>query len=137
MILVDTSVWVDHMRRGDEGLANLLVDEQVLCHPFVVGELACGRLTHRAEVLARLRALPQAPGVEHQEALAFVETHRLIGIRLGWIDVNLLASAALSTAFTLEPRPTSRDCRPAARPLVATHQRGALRTRATAFCHPR
>ena len=65
---------------------------------FVVGELACGRLTDRAEILARLQALPQARSVEHQEALAFVEIHRLMGAGLGWVDVNLLASATLSAA---------------------------------------
>jgi predicted nucleic acid-binding protein len=98
VILVDTSVWVDHLRRGNDDLGRLLVDEQVLCHPFVVGELACGRLSDRAEILARLQALPQANSVEHQEALAFVEMHRLIGAGLGWVDVNLLASATLSAA---------------------------------------
>jgi len=98
MILVDTSVWVDHLRRGNDDLGRLLVDEQVLCHPFVVGELACGRLTDRAEILARLQALPQARSVEHQEALAFVEMHRLMGAGLGWVDANLLASATLSAA---------------------------------------
>ncbi len=98
MILVDTSVWVDHLRRGNDELARLLVDGEVLCHPFVIGELACGRLTDRAAVLAALQALPQAPGVEHQEALAFLEMHGLIGRGLGWIDVNLLASAMLSAS---------------------------------------
>ena len=98
MILVDTSVWVDHLRRGNDELGRLLVDEQVLCHPFVVGELACGRFTDRAEILTRLQALPQASTVEHQEALAFLEMHRLVGSGLGWVDVNLLASATLSAA---------------------------------------
>ena len=98
MILVDTSVWVDHLRRGNDDLGRLLVDEQVLCHPFVVGELTCGRLTDRAEILARLQALPKARSVEYQEALAFVEMHRLMGAGLGWVDAHLLASATLSAA---------------------------------------
>jgi len=98
VILVDTSVWVDHLRRGNDDLRRLLVDEQVLCHPFVVGELACGRLTDRAEILTRLQALPQASAVEHREALAFLEMHRLMGTGLGWVDVNLLASATLAPA---------------------------------------
>jgi predicted nucleic acid-binding protein len=98
MILVDTSVWVDHLCRGNDDLRSLLVGEQVLCHPFVVGELACGWLTDRAEILLRLQALPQATSVEHREALAFVEMHRLIGAGLGWVDINLLASATLSAA---------------------------------------
>ena len=98
MILVDTSVWVDHLRRGNDELAQLLVEQQVLCHPFVVGELACGRLTDRAEILARLQALPRPRTVEHQEALDFVTLRRLMGVGLGWVDVHLLASAILSGA---------------------------------------
>jgi predicted nucleic acid-binding protein len=98
MILVDTSVWVDHLRRGNDELAKLLVDDRVLCHPFVVGELACGRLTDREEILGRLQALPQARGVEHREALHFIDMHRLAGVGLGWVDVNLIASAVLSAA---------------------------------------
>ena len=95
---MDTSVWVDHLRRGNDELAKLLVDDQVLCHPLVVGELACGRLTDREEILARLQALPQALAVEYREALRFIDMHRLMGAGLGWVDVNLLASAALSAA---------------------------------------
>jgi predicted nucleic acid-binding protein len=98
MILVDTSVWVDHLRRSNDDLSRLLVEEQVLCHPFVVGELACGRLTDREEILPRLQALPQARSVEHQEALAFLEMQRLMGAGLGWVEVHLLASATLSAA---------------------------------------
>jgi len=98
VILVDTSVWVDHLRRGNDELRRLLIDERVLCQPFVVGELTCGQLTDRAEILTRLQALPQASCVEHQEALAFLEMHRLAGTGLGWVDVNVLASAALSGA---------------------------------------
>jgi predicted nucleic acid-binding protein len=72
MILVDTSVWVDHLRRGDQALAAALEAGQVLTHPFIVGELACGNLQHRAEVLALLRALPGAPVATHDEALRFI-----------------------------------------------------------------
>lgn len=96
MILVDTSVWVDHFRRTDRQLAGLLVDADVLCHPFVVGELACGTLHRRSEILGLLRNLPQAPVVDHDEVLAFVETHALAGSGLGWLDVHLLASATLA-----------------------------------------
>jgi predicted nucleic acid-binding protein len=95
MILVDTSVWVSHLRHGSERLHTLLHDEQVLCHPFVVGELACGTLRNRQEILALLRALPQAPVAESEEALRFVEGRHLYGHGLGWVDVNLLASALL------------------------------------------
>ena len=96
MILVDTSVWVDHLRVGNRQLAGLLLDETVLCHPFVVGELACGDLTRRTEILDLLRNLKQAPVVDHDEVLAFVEGHALMRSGLGWIDVNLLASATMA-----------------------------------------
>ncbi len=96
MILVDTSVWVDHLRRGNAALAALLHEEQVLCHPFVVGELACGRLRRRAEVLELLARLPAAPLASHAETLVFVEGRRLMGQGLGWVDVHLLASASLA-----------------------------------------
>jgi hypothetical protein len=98
MILVDTSVWVDHLRRGNAELAGRLHDEEVLCHPLVVGELACGQLRNRRGILALLRTLPQAATVAHEEALAFVETHHLMGVGVGWVDVHLLASAALGRA---------------------------------------
>lgn len=96
MILVDTSVWVDHLRVADRQLAGMLLEGSVLCHPFVVGELACGALNRRDEILGLLRDLPQAPIVEHDEVLAFVEAHTLMGSGLGWVDVHLLASATLA-----------------------------------------
>jgi predicted nucleic acid-binding protein len=96
MILVDTSVWTSHLRHGSERLQALLRDDQVLCHPFVVGELACGSLRNRKEVLALLDALPQAPVAEQGEVLSFVEARHLHGRGLGWVDVNLLASALLA-----------------------------------------
>lgn len=75
-----------------------LLADQVLCHPFVIGELACGRMKQRREILSLLQALPEAQTIGHDEALAFVETHRLMGAGVGWIDVHLLASAVLSHA---------------------------------------
>jgi predicted nucleic acid-binding protein len=104
MILVDTSVWVDHLHRRNDALADLLGDDQVACHPFVVGELACGYLKNRREILSLLVALPHAAVVEHDEALAFLETHRLPGMGLGWIDAHLLASVTLAgaTLWTLD-----------------------------------
>lgn len=96
MILVDTSVWIDHLRVTDRQLTRLLLDEAVLCHPFVVGELACGALSPRSEILGLLRNLTQAPVVEHEEVLAFLRFHALMGSGLGWIDVHLLASAKLA-----------------------------------------
>lgn len=96
MILVDTSVWVDHLRVTDRQLAGLLLEAAVLCHPFVVGELACGVLGRRREILGLLHDLPQAPIVDQEEVLAFVEAHALMGSGLGWVDVHLLASTALA-----------------------------------------
>jgi hypothetical protein len=94
--LVDTSVWVDHLRAGDPLLVDLLLEQQVLCHPFVVGELACGALRRRAEVLGLLGRLPQAEALPGEEVLTFVERHVLMGQGLGWVDVHLLASAYAS-----------------------------------------
>ena len=96
MTLVDTSVWVDHLRHGDEGLTALLAGSRVRCHPFVIGELACGGLRGRALILRLLADLPQVTVAEHDEVLAFVEAHRLMGSGIGWIDAHLLASASLA-----------------------------------------
>lgn len=95
-MLVDTSVWIDHLRRGNAALARQLNELEVWCHPFVVGELACGRLEARSEVLSLLSALPQAPLAEHDEVLAFVESNRLAGTGIGWVDAHLLAAARLA-----------------------------------------
>jgi predicted nucleic acid-binding protein len=97
VILVDTSVWIDHLRSADPILVEHLLESRVLCHPFVIGELAVGVLRRRAELLDLLHALPSAPVAGHAEVLAFVEAHRLMGTGLGWIDVHLLASARLAS----------------------------------------
>jgi len=96
VILADTSVWIDHFRRGNERLESLLNEGAVLRHPFVVGELACGNLRRRDEIITLLRVLPAAESVSDEEVLAFVERHELYGQGLGWIDVHILASAKLS-----------------------------------------
>ena len=95
MTLVDTSVWVDHLRRGVPRLAALLIEGRVLCHPFVMGELACGHLAHRSRVLQLLGTLPQAPAASHDETLRLLHAHNLQGQGLGWIDMHLLASALI------------------------------------------
>ena len=95
MILVDTSVWVDHLRQGDRELATVLETGEVVCHDFVIGELTCSRLSARAEILNLLGALPRARVVEHEEVISFVGQHRLAGLGIGWIDAHLLASARL------------------------------------------
>ena len=96
MVLVDTSVWVAHLREMHVDLANLLAAGEVACHPFIVGELACGNLKNRTEILSLLEALSMAAAAEHEEVLAFIESHSLMGKGLGYVDVHILASAALS-----------------------------------------
>lgn len=113
MILIDTSVWVDHLRSGDSGLADLLTEGLVLIHPLVIEELACGNLSRRAEILDLLRALPLASLASHNEILDFITTESLYGTGLGAVDAHLLASARLARA-----RIWSRDkalCRAAKR----------------------
>ena len=95
MILVDTSVWINHFRRGDARLASLLDSGQVRCHDFVVGELACGRLERRTEILSYLNNLPRAATAEHAEVLGLLERRQFSGEGLGWIDVHLLAAALI------------------------------------------
>ena len=104
MILVDTSLWVDHLARGDERLLALLVQGRVLMHPMVIGEIACGNLADRAELLELLHSLPQAVVAEHDEALALMERYNLFGQGIGWIDMHLLAATALTADATLWTR---------------------------------
>ena len=101
MILVDTSVWVNHFRRTDARLVQLLEDGEVMTHPLVIGELACGTLPRRREVLDLLHQLEAAPIAADDEALAFIERHRLMGRGIGYVDVHLLASAALAHGAAL------------------------------------
>ncbi|CBE68910.1 MAG: type II toxin-antitoxin system VapC family toxin [Candidatus Methylomirabilis oxygeniifera] len=106
MILVDTSVWIEQLRRGSERLQSLLYDEQVLCHPFIIGELACGTLRNRQEILRLLSVLPQVLVADHEEVVHLVEGRHLYGRGLGWVDVHLLASSILTrcTLWTLDKR---------------------------------
>lgn len=99
MVLADTSIWIDHLRIGDEHLAGLLRDEQVVCHPFVVGELACGNIKNRQEILSLVSSLPVLEVVTSQEALVFIDRHQLMRTGLGLIDVHLLASCALGSVL--------------------------------------
>ena len=96
MLLVDTSVWVRHLREGDPDLEKLLNGGEVMCHPYIVGELACGNLKNRKEVLSLLRLLPPATLANHEEILQFIEENRLMGKGLGYVDVHLSASAVLT-----------------------------------------
>jgi predicted nucleic acid-binding protein len=104
--LVDTSVWVEHFRRHNAKLAALLDRGEVVCHPFVVGELSLGSMRKRDEVLTLLSELSTAPVVAHEDALAFVERRELAGRGIGWVDVHLAASALVGrlTLWTLDRR---------------------------------
>ena len=104
MILADTSVWVDHLRGGDAALEGLLEESRILVHPFVIGELACGNLERREEVLNLLQHLPQAPLASHEETLFFIETNALMGQGIGFIDAHLLAGTALANDSLLWTR---------------------------------
>ncbi|HOW56364.1 MAG TPA: type II toxin-antitoxin system VapC family toxin [Smithellaceae bacterium] len=96
MVLVDTSVWVSHLRDGNTELADLLNDGRVLSHPLIVGELACGNLKDRAVILSFLQLLPTSIEAEHEEVLAFIENNRLMGKGIGYVDAQLIASAVLT-----------------------------------------
>ena len=112
MILVDTSPWVDHLRRSNARLAALLENGQVASHPFVLGELALGSLRSRADILTYLGNLPAVPVAQHDEVLALVEGRRLMGTGIGWVDAHLLASTLLADVrlWTLD-RPLARQAR--------------------------
>lgn len=110
MILVDTSVWIDHLRSGEPALVEALEGGRVLMHPFVLGELACGNLEQRDEVLRLLEDLPAAPRATDPEVLGLIERRALMGRGIGYIDVHLLAS----TALTGDARMWTRDGRLAA-----------------------
>jgi len=104
MILVDTSVWVDHLRAGVPALGAALERGEILTHPFVLGELACGSLKNRGEVLRLLGDLPAAPMATDTEALDFIERRVIMGRGIGYIDVHLLASVVLAGAAQLWTR---------------------------------
>ena len=97
MILVDSSVWIDHFRKAEPRLVELLENEAVAVHPFVLGELACGSLKQRKEIISLLHDLPEAPKTEDDELLFFIEERRLSGRGIGLIDVHLLASCLIGS----------------------------------------
>ena len=101
MILVDTSVWVEHLQRGSAALADLLRQSRVLIHPFVLGELALGNLQQRTQVLGAVQNLPQAPVADAQEVLHLISTQVLHGIGIGYVDAHLLASVRLAPGSAL------------------------------------
>jgi predicted nucleic acid-binding protein len=98
MILPDTSIWIDHFRRANPVLMSVLESGDVLCHPFVIGELACGSLKERRRTLALLQTLNSAPFADHDEVLMLVERYKLAASGLGWLDAHLLGSTLLAEA---------------------------------------
>ena len=104
MILVDTSIWIDHFRSTDEQLAALLMRNEVLGHPFLIGEIALGSVARRADVLRYLNNLPAAVSASHAEVMIFINRHKLANTGLGYVDATLLASAALTTGSALWAR---------------------------------
>jgi predicted nucleic acid-binding protein len=104
VILVDTSVWVDHLRVSDARLAGLLSAGQVLVHPFVIGELALGNLRQRATVLSALQALPPSAVADDAEVLHYIDSQTLFGLGIGYVDAHLLAATRLTAGATLWTR---------------------------------
>jgi predicted nucleic acid-binding protein len=104
MILVDTSIWIDHLRASDEQLARLLETGQVLAHPFVIGELALGNLRNRDAVLGALQDMPQAAVATEPEVLRFIGEKCLFGLGIGYIDAHLLAAVLLTPGSLLWTR---------------------------------
>lgn len=104
MVLIDTSVWVDHLRRGDQAVEQLLESGRVLVHAFVIGEIACGMLHARAEIMGLLGNLPKASMASDEEVLYFIERQALMGRGLGYIDMHLLAAVAIDGASRLWTR---------------------------------
>ena len=95
MVIVDTSIWATHLRQGSRQLEKLLMNAEVMCHPFIIGELACGHLNNRNEIISLLQSLPMAPTIEFDEFLYFIDRNHLMGKGVGFVDVHLLASAQL------------------------------------------
>ena len=97
MVLVDTSVWINHLKTGDARLKKLLTEGLVFVHPFIIGEIACGFLKNRSEIISLLQTLPQARIADESEFLVFIEKNSLMARGIGFVDVHLLASAKLSS----------------------------------------
>jgi predicted nucleic acid-binding protein len=96
MVLVDTSVWVLHLREGNAELKILLNKSQVMCHRYIIGEIACGNIKNRTEILTLLQQLPLVTQAKHEEVMGFIETNQLMGKGLGYIDIHLSVSAKLA-----------------------------------------
>jgi hypothetical protein len=96
LVLADTSIWVKHLREGQKHLIWLLEQGLIACHPYIIGELACGSLKNRAEIVKLLEALPTVTILEHSEVMEFIESRKLMSIGVGYVDIHLLGSSLLS-----------------------------------------
>jgi predicted nucleic acid-binding protein len=96
MVLVDISVWVSHLRHGNPKLQEMLQEGQVVSHPFIIGELACGNISNRTEIISLMQSLPMLDAIEHEELLLFIEHNKMMGTGLGFVDVHLMAAAMLA-----------------------------------------
>jgi predicted nucleic acid-binding protein len=97
MVLVDTSIWIDHLRNKNKALISLLARGNVCVHDFIIGELACGNIKNRKEILELLSALPTISLATHAEVLFFIENHHLFGVGLGWVDMHLLSACLINS----------------------------------------
>ena len=104
MVLADTSIWVDHLRRGDDILAGLLGPSRVLTHPFIIGELALGALRQRDAILKALTGLPHVTAAHHDEVMHLIDREQLFGLGIGYVDTHLLAAVRLTPASVLWTR---------------------------------
>lgn len=106
MVLVDTSVWINHLKSKNEYLVDLLISEGALIHPFVIGELACGSIKNRDKILTYLNDIPKSIVPEHEEVISFLNSKKLFSRGIGWTDANLLLSSILSKSklWTLDQR---------------------------------
>jgi predicted nucleic acid-binding protein len=121
LILADTAIWIDHLRRGDRTLSSLLAAGQIVGHPAVVGEIGLGSLANRHEILALLSSLPQAVQGTPDEVMAYIEAHRLFGLGVGYVDVQLLAATALTSTTSLWTRDKRLRAAAANLGLLAAH----------------
>ncbi|MDZ4730623.1 MAG: type II toxin-antitoxin system VapC family toxin [Xanthomonadales bacterium] len=106
-VLVDTSVWIDHLKKGEPRLVDLLKQNRVLMHPFVMGELACGNLKNRQAIMILLGDLPSAVVASDKEVMGFIEHHSLMGLGIGYVDAHLLAATMLNNSACIWSRDRS------------------------------